>query len=169
MKKIIAVLIIAAMLSGCTGSFVATKKVYQFHRNMENKWLDELVFIIVAYVPVYALAILGDAIIFNTIEFWTDENPLQARVVKDGDLKTIMAYDKDTGKVKITSYRSDKPITTFVLEKNSECVVLKDKNGEIVYTSRMDADGGISIRDINGKLVKYISPEEVKEKKETFS
>ena len=46
MKKFVAMLIVAAFFAaGCTGSFGLTKKVYQFHRGQDGKWMDELVFL----------------------------------------------------------------------------------------------------------------------------
>jgi len=172
MRRIIALLLVAVMVAGCTGSFELTKKVYNFHRGMDDKWMDEMAFIVVAYLPVYAIAILGDAIIFNTVEFWTDKNPIEAKratnlkvVEKDG-LRAAMAYNPEDESIKVVSYKSGQRLSAFVLEKNSDCVVMKNNDGEVIYTSTKDKDGGITIQDADGQLVKYISPEEVISQKE---
>lgn len=42
----------------------------------ENKFLNELVFIGMHVVPAYPLCFAGDLIIFNSIEFWSGNNPI---------------------------------------------------------------------------------------------
>lgn len=174
MKRMIALVLVAAMLTGCTGSFLLTRKVYEFHRGMDDKWMDELAFLVVAFLPVYSIAMLGDAIVFNTIEFWTDTNPVEARaegdikVVEKDKFKAILEYNAD-GSVDVASYEAGKPHKAFTLERSDDCVIMKDVHGKIICTSTKDADGGISIKTAGGKLVKYISPEEVQAKKKEYA
>ena len=175
MRKSMALLLVAAMLSGCTGSFVLTKGVYNFHRGFENRWADEIAFIVVAYLPVYALAILGDAIIFNTIEFWTDKNPLSqaraegaTRVAEKGDMKTIMTCDAQ-GAVKVDSYKAGALDSSFVLAREGNSVVLKDANGKVVYYSTKDAEGGITLTNAEGKVIKHMTAAEVQAVKDKKS
>ncbi len=42
----------------------------------EDKWVQEAVHLGMWIVPVYQISLLGDIVIFNSVEFWTDENPL---------------------------------------------------------------------------------------------
>ncbi len=77
MKRAVTGLLVASLLlGGCTGSFQMTRKVYNFHRSQTDKWQDELLFLAVAILPAYTLATLGDALVFNSIEFWTGKNPV---------------------------------------------------------------------------------------------
>lgn len=62
--------------TGCYGSFALTKKIHTWNGSLGNKWLNTIVFWVLVIVPVYELVALGDAIIFNLIEFWTGSNPL---------------------------------------------------------------------------------------------
>ena len=70
------VLLIAS--SGCYGPFNLTKQVHHWNGDVGDKWVSEVVFIVLVIVPVYSFAMLGDAIIFNSIEFWGGDNPIDA-------------------------------------------------------------------------------------------
>lgn len=63
--------------SGCFGSFNLTRKVWTFNKNVsDDKFVQELVFLAFAAIPVYSIAAGLDALIINSIEFWTGENPV---------------------------------------------------------------------------------------------
>ena len=164
MKKIIALLVLVAMVSaGCTGSFVLTKKVYNFHRDQEGKWMDELFFLGTVILPVYGLATLGDAIIFNSIEFWTDENPLEAKapseekiVFEKGDIQAVLTYARADD-----SLRIDAADTSLTIERNSKGVAARDENGRIIYTCMTHDDGTITVYNGKNELVKKVSPQQV--------
>src|SRR4051812_41894210 len=77
MKKFVIALALLSFVSvGCTGSFMLTKKVYNWHRGMGDKWGDEFGFLLCVLVPVYGISTFADAIVFNSIEFWTGNNPV---------------------------------------------------------------------------------------------
>ena len=44
----------------------------------ENKSLNELVCLGLHVVPAYQVCMVGDMIIFNSIEFWSGDNPIPA-------------------------------------------------------------------------------------------
>jgi len=77
------------MFSSCIGSFSLTNKLLDWNRNVDSKLVNELVFLALCIVPVYGVSILADAVIFNSIEFWTDDNP----IADVGTVKTIDAKD----------------------------------------------------------------------------
>jgi hypothetical protein len=65
------------MVSGCYGPFYLTRKVWRFNGEVsDNKWVVELAYLVMTWLPVYGIAGLADAVIFNSIEFWTGNNPL---------------------------------------------------------------------------------------------
>ena len=84
MKKIsVAVLLSSAiLLSSCIGSFRLTKTVHEWNSNVGDKFVNELVFLVLVIVPVYEVATIIDAVVLNSIEFWSGENPM---VMKDGE------------------------------------------------------------------------------------
>ncbi|MEE0975550.1 MAG: DUF3332 domain-containing protein [Muribaculaceae bacterium] len=90
-KKTLSVALVMALvgsmtLSSCIGSFSWTKKVYEWNQNLGNKFVNELVFIAFCIVPVYEVAAFIDAIVINSIEFWSGSNPVaQGKKVIDGE------------------------------------------------------------------------------------
>lgn len=112
MKKRRTSLIVALALAGtmvfnsCIGSFALTNKLLDWNRSLGNKWINELVFIVIS--PAYGVAGWIDIVILNTIEFWTDSNPVAMRI---GDTQTI---EKDGNIYQIT--KTDTGF--FVMENN---------------------------------------------------
>lgn len=163
MRRFLAVFLALAVFStGCTGSFVLTKKVYKFHREQEDKWMDELIFLGAVILPVYGLATLGDAVIFNSIEFWTESNPLeeakvsnQKTLTKD-DLEAVLTYSKASDDIKLNI--ND---TSLIFERTSLGTTVKDAEGKTIYISRKGADGSVSVYDGNKKLVKHFPSEKI--------
>src|SRR5580692_433125 len=101
MKRIVAsIVIIAFFTTGCTGSFNLTRKVYNWHRSQSDKWADELCFLLVALIPVYSLATFADAIVFNSIEFWTGKNPVEMSANQPSN-RLAMSYNSKTDQVKV--------------------------------------------------------------------
>jgi len=95
MKRTIAALVLMGFLpvatTGCFGGFQLTRKVYSFNRDVSpDKWIRELVFLAMAIFPVYGAATFLDAVIFNSIEFWTGSNPVLA---KNGASRKITTAD----------------------------------------------------------------------------
>ena len=169
MKKFIICMVTACFLVvGCTGSFNLTRKVYDFHRSQENKWVDEVLFLGFCWIPVYGLAAFVDAVIMNSIEFWTGENPVDKmtkgnsqtqHVLSSGDSEIVMTYDQSNDSINLQS--SNFPGSMMTLERSPSGVVAKDSNGNIVYASVKDEAGGVSIYNGDRKLVKYFSAAEV--------
>lgn len=170
MKRIFILITIAIFsLTACTGSFKLTKTINNFHRAQSNKWMDEVIFLGCVILPVYFFGTLGDAIILNSVEFWTGKNPMtevgdleKSKTIQDGQKVAVISYGKDFNTLNITTSTSpDAPIT---IQKTDKGVLLKDSNGKVLFTSTKDDNGGVSVYDNDMKLVKYFSPEEVSNK-----
>jgi hypothetical protein len=83
------VLCLSIFASGCYGPFNLTRSLHHWNGTVvENEWGQEGIFLLLAIFPVYGLCMLGDAIIFNSIQFWGGDNPISAPVaagLDDGD------------------------------------------------------------------------------------
>jgi hypothetical protein len=158
MKKIVAsIVILAFFTTGCTGSFNLTRKVYNWHRSQSDKWADELCFLLVALTPVYGLATFADAIIFNSIEFWTGKNPVdmasnpeQNRIAENGKNKLQMSYNSKTDQVQVALSKN----RGFIFEHTATGVIAKNDKGQILYSSVQSENGDVAIYNGDGKLVK---------------
>lgn len=75
---------VSVMNTGCFGSFALTQKVHNFNKSLGNKFVQELGFILMVAIPVYEVASVIDALVINTIEFWTGSNPM---AMNEGDVQ----------------------------------------------------------------------------------
>jgi len=90
MKKskltLVAVVLSGSLLfSSCVGSFGLFNRLSSWNQGVGNKFVNELVFLAFNIVPVYGVAYLADALVINSIEFWSGSNPM-ANV---GDVKKV--------------------------------------------------------------------------------
>ena len=171
MKRVVTGMLAASLLvSGCTGTFQLTRKVYQFHRSQSDKWMDEILFLVVAILPVYSLATLADAVVFNSIEFWTGNNPIQSasegrqeqrRTVRAGDQELVMSYAPTTDQIILTSAAGANG-PTVVLERGPDGVSAKNAQGQLLFRSTTTPDGGIAVYDQDARLVKAYSADDVR-------
>lgn len=80
-------------LSSCIGSFQLTKKLMAWNNKIDNKFINELVFIAFWIIPVYEVSALADILVINSIEFWSGENPIACGTYKiqgeDGQMYLI--------------------------------------------------------------------------------
>ena len=72
----------ALLVSGCYGPFNLTRRLYRWNGQVGTKWENEFVFLLLGLAPVYSLAVAGDAVVFNSMEFWTGNNPVDPPMKK---------------------------------------------------------------------------------------
>lgn len=86
---------LAGGLSGCIGSNAVTANVVKFNLEVvDNRYARGGVNMLLA--PVYALTVAADTIVFNSIEFWSGENPLNGKPhIFDTKTKTMMNINDD--------------------------------------------------------------------------
>lgn len=149
MKKAISCVLLcgAILFSSCLGSFKAFNNLKDWNQGLtESKFLDNLIFWGLNIVPVYGLFFLGDALIFNVIEFWSGSNPI---AMKPGETETQMVeHDGNTFKMVATKNR----VQITVVEGPK-----KGKKLDLVY--KPDEKSWNAVRP-NGEIIKLSSFEE---------
>ncbi len=75
----------AFLFSSCIGSFALHGKLVSWNQGVSNKFVNELVFLAFNIIPVYGVCYLADALVVNSIEFWSGSNPLASI----GDVKKV--------------------------------------------------------------------------------
>ena len=75
----------AFFMSSCVGSFGLHSRLVSWNQNISNKFVNELVYLVCNIIPVYGVCYLADAIVLNSIEFWSGSNPMASI----GDVKTV--------------------------------------------------------------------------------
>jgi hypothetical protein len=79
----------AAPLNACYGKFSLTNKIYDWNGTIGNEFVRSGVMLALVIIPVYELSLLGDAVIFNLIEFWTGSNPIAATEVESNGVRVV--------------------------------------------------------------------------------
>lgn len=104
-KSMLAVLLSSSLLfSGCLGSFQAFNNLKDWnHEVSDSKFVNNLVFWGLNIIPVYGLFFVGDALIFNVIEFWSGSNPI---AMKPGETETeYVEHEGNTYRMVATTNR----------------------------------------------------------------
>ncbi|MCX5795993.1 MAG: DUF3332 family protein [Elusimicrobia bacterium] len=162
MKKALpVVLVLTVGLAGCYGPFNLTKKLYRWNGSIGDKWVNEGVFLGLVIMPVYCVAALGDAIIFNSLEFWGEKNPVQARATKSlqaGDEQAVLSYTPEDKRLRIDSFRDGRLQGTVILEPGAQGMVARDARGEIILKAKTLDDGHIVISDPHGRRLGTYDP-----------
>ena len=165
-----------ATTSACYGPFNLTRSVYKWNGNVKGsgevseKWMKEIIFLALVILPVYQLSSLADAFIFNSIEFWTGQNPVKVsqspsngtKTVRVGDLRTEVVLVSD-GSSKRVEYRRDGVVvkTGKVIEDGSRLKMI-DEKGQELFSGVVSRDGNVTILDHDCRPVETLSPEQVK-------
>ncbi|MDE5613011.1 MAG: DUF3332 domain-containing protein [Odoribacter sp.] len=116
--KSLAVVLVVAAMSSCVGPFRLTSKLNNWNNQVsQKKFVNELVFLAMCILPAYEICVLGDALIFNSIEFWGGNNPI---AMKDGQVEEMEMMHKGQMYKVITS-------------KNRMTVALKDSDEKVDF------------------------------------
>src|SRR5688572_15404751 len=99
--------VLVLAVTGCYGPFRLTRKLHKFNGEIGDKWVNEAAFVGMVVFPVYFFATLADAIVFNSVEFWTGKNPVTAkapRTVGSGDLTAVLTYSPDARRLRVDQF-----------------------------------------------------------------
>jgi hypothetical protein len=147
-------LLVAGLLSttACFGPFNLTQRYWHWNGHVTgNKWANEGIFLLSVIIPVYEITALCDAIIFNSVEFWTGKNWVDA---PSGSTATGKLDDHHTytlTKVSATQIRAevfeDGRLTTMRIidQGNGVNSVLRDENGVALVSATEQLDGSIEV------------------------
>lgn len=100
-KVLALTLSLCVLMSSCIGSFTLTSKLKNWNDSLGDKFVCELVFLGLTILPVYEIAVMADALVLNTIEFWTG-NKLISMNDNVGDTKIVKNANGDDVLVKTT-------------------------------------------------------------------
>ncbi len=64
------------LFSSCIGSFSLHSRLVSWNQSVGDKFINELVYLAFNIVPVYQVCYLADALVINSIEFWSGTNPM---------------------------------------------------------------------------------------------
>ncbi len=74
--RILVCSLLLSLFVGCSGPNNLTRNLHQWNGEVDGKWGNEGIFVAFVIFPVYFFSLLGDIVIFNSIEFWGEDNPI---------------------------------------------------------------------------------------------
>jgi Domain of unknown function (DUF3332) len=169
-NRIVAAVVMGSFLTlttACYGPFNLTRNVYHWNGNIKGgkevneKWMKEFVFFGMIIIPVYMFSALLDAFIFNSIQFWSGDNPVKAtdeggdgatRIVKLGGV-TVTMVESDRGTT-VTYERNGIVERRATIETNATGYHLIDETGVLLAEAEKGKDGSVTLLDRDCQVVK---------------
>jgi len=132
-------------LSGCFGSFGASRWLWGWNDEMSgSKWIKWLVFFGLCIIPVYELFVIADALVINSVEFWTGSNPVKGAT--DGRTITRVAT-ADPNTLRIEVRRSGRIEHVIYCQRRSDgSLQLSDASGKVLSLVQEQGDGSLEVR-----------------------
>ncbi len=153
--KVAALFLAASLLTtSCVGSFSLFNRVAKWNKHAtSSKFLNEIIFLLIS--PAYAVCGVVDALVLNTVEFWSGSNPLAQKVGttqevlgKDGRYYAVTTL-KDGYEVK----NPDGEVIKFVYDKKTDSWS-QIQNGKKTEIFRFNEDGTIQARLQDGSTLR---------------
>ena len=90
-----ALLGVMIFMAGCLGPMNATTRVKTWNREIENRWSGQVVYVLfrIPYGGLYGILFLSDVALWNSIEFWGGNNPVEG--VDPARLRALQELDKE--------------------------------------------------------------------------
>ena len=147
-------LLLAGLLSttACFGNFHLTQRYWHWNGHVtDNKWANEGIFLLSVIIPVYEIVALCDAFIFNTVEFWSGKNWIDApsgssATGKIDDHRTYTLTKLSNTQLKAEVFEDGRLVTMRIVDQsNGVNSVLRDENGIALVSATEQLDGSIEV------------------------
>lgn len=178
-SKTVSTVLVVTLLNltvACYGPFNLTRNVYHWNSGIKGsgevneKWMKELVFFGMIVIPVYMISALLDAFVFNSIQFWTGDNPVKAsdgsdgqvRVVQIGDTTITMTLAKDGNSADVTYSQAGRVMKSARIVRIEQGYQLVDQDDRPLYVAEMSVDGGVNFVDRDCQLIDQLSGDQLR-------
>lgn len=136
--KVVVILLLISVTS-CYGPFNLTKKLHKWNGSLGDKIVNELVFFGMLVVPVYEATLFLDGVIFNSIEFWTGNNPIDM-AEGESDTKIVHSGNNDYEITAVMNKFIVKELNSnesaeFIFEPSEQAWYLLNENGKVKLAS----------------------------------
>lgn len=156
------VLVMGMATGGCYGPFKLTRKVHEWNGQVGGKWANEAAFLLFIAIPVYGVASLADAVIFNSIEFWGGKNPIAGRdaapktkriVKRDAEAVLTRLAGPAGPELLIEQYQYGRDAGTLRIQRRDGATVATNAQGETLFVAQTLGDGSVVVSDAQGKRI----------------
>lgn len=154
-SKLSLALAAAVLSTGCYGSFALTKKLHEWNGTVcgtekgpksAGAWGNEVVFLICGILPVYGICIWIDALIINSIEFWSGSNPMMSATTAALDESHDVRFERIAENVvKVEILEKGEVIGTYTIDRTDAGSTLRDAAGNEVAQAATGADGEVTL------------------------
>jgi len=159
-------LVLVAMVpavAGCYGRFPLTRAVYNFNKQVsEDEVVQSVAMWAMVIIPVYGVAVLGDAVVIHLIEFWSgDPVDVGSRTLGDGT-ETALTPSADGREMVLAVSRDGRELsrTTFVRVSDGAFEV-RDAEGRLAGTVRRTSSGALELTDAHGAVIRTLAAADV--------
>jgi hypothetical protein len=143
MKKVLLSLLVACTFTvgtlsttGCFGKFAAFNSLREWNGKFsKNKFINWLVFLVLNIIPVYGILFIGDALIINSIEFWTGSNPIALGDTyreTDANGNSVTAVKMEDGSLYMRLDAASGEKQELVLQRDEEIIRILDVKGQVL-------------------------------------
>jgi len=135
-----------------------THALYNMNGNVENGVIRNVVFWLLAWFPIYWFAQVGDAIIFNLIEFWTGSEMDLGAVSIEGDSTVTLQSSEDKSTLFMTIAKSGDPEVTIRFIRIEDGVYeMRDENDQLAGKIIRTPEGDLNLTDAGGETLRTIN------------
>jgi hypothetical protein len=140
-------------LFSCYGNFTLTRKLYEWNGSLGDKYINNIVFWILFFIPAYEFTVIADFFVLNTIEFWTGTNPMS---MNEGQ-EVIKYAQTDDASFKITITKNNIAIDELTGKNAGQSVLLSfDEESQAWYL--VNDGNNVKIATLDGDKMNLIYP-----------
>ncbi|HEX2676897.1 MAG TPA: DUF3332 family protein [Polyangiales bacterium] len=156
----------AALLgSGCYGSFGLTNLLFDWNTHAtDNKFVRALIFFALVVIPVYGLFLFIDAVILNTVEFWTDKPVVgNKRVAKlEGGRELTSIVTADPAVIRHELRENGKLLRVIYARRvGRDQVELLDEHMQVLTRAHVAESGKTHVTDGKQRVLAVLEPEQL--------
>lgn len=151
--------------TACYGPFNLTRTVHKWNGTIKGsgtvsaKWMKEIIFLALVIIPVYQVSTLADALVFNSIEFWTGDNPIKVAAAGDGSggVRAVVVRTEHPRGSRIEYRRGAVLLGTAQIVEAGDRYRVLTARGEERFYAEPAADGGLTLVDPDCRVLETIS------------
>lgn len=166
-QGVAALLAVGLCVSGCYGPFHLTRKVHHWNGQVsENKWVVEAVFLVCAWLPIYGVATAADALIINSVEFWTGKNMLEeskAPSLKGRDVMVSRVRGPGGEELLIEPLVPGNRSEPLHIRRQGDMTMALNGDGVALFSAYTLPNGTVVVSDASGQRVASYSKEHVEQ------
>lgn len=152
------------LLPSCYGRFPVTKAIYRWNGRITDITLvHSIIMIVFVIIPVYPLAMLLDAIIINTVEYWTGDNVVITQIHEQPDgTRVVFGPGALENEAILTIYRQDEVLAQRMFSRDEAGITtVRNESGEVISHVKPDGKRGLLFTDASDQPTGGLTAEQI--------